>query len=104
MYSSFILPPNFGPHHIPAIDYQLNTQNEPETNYKKDPLYKKLMERDLNVVKRYERILEPKGIRNNIKLLLEKNEKSKERLEKLLITKEVIAKKEEIQKNIETKL
>lgn len=105
MYDSFILPNYFDPHDTPSIDYQLKaTQSEPETDYKNTPLYKKLMQKDISVAKRYERILTPKGFINSIKLLFENKQKAQERFQELLITKEVIAKKEENKNNLESKL
>lgn len=105
MYDSFVMPNYFDPHDTPAIYYQLSTIKEkPETNYENTPLYKNLMKRDISVAKRYERILEPKGFMNSIKLLFEKKENAYKRFEKLLITKVVIAKKEEMQNNLESKL
>jgi hypothetical protein len=104
MYDSFVLPNYFDPQDTPSLNYQLATnQNELERNYENTPLYKKLMKKDISVAKRFERILEPKGFVNSIKLLFEKKEKAHERFENLLITKEVIAKKEETN-NIESKL
>ena len=78
---------------------------ENDAPYKQSKLYQKLMKKDIEVIKRYERTLSPKGFINNIKLLFESNKKSEKRFNELMTTQHALADKQKLNnENIESKL